>query len=295
MHRSGVIVLISGDIDFAETVHDLVHTGGYEVVLVHNRQTRKELCQNASKALSFESIVGNSEAIGGKKSRHCPGGHGTLKSFTHRDGFNCNLCSRAFPAGTAVYGCRKCDGGYDECQSCYTKAPDSKLPHDCSQDKTTRTKSSDGKGENKSKGGPPNKSAVPKAPSKTQKKGQFPCTGCDKVFASAESRDQHAEATGHASECDECGRVFQSENALKQHQTATGHEQMWDCNECGKEFRGLLNLARHLDATQHNRAESWNCDICDKAFDRLMDCLDHERLDHESGRHFESLCAAVFF
>jgi hypothetical protein len=252
--------------------------------LVHNRQTRKELCQNASKALSFESIVGNSEAIGGKKSRHCPGGHGTLKSFTHRDGFNCNLCSRAFPAGTAVYGCRKCDGGYDECQSCYTKAPDSKLPHDCSQDKTTRTKSSDGKGENKSKGGPPNKSAVPKAPSKTQKKGQFPCTGCDKVFASAESRDQHAEATGHASECDECGRVFQSENALKQHQTATGHEQMWDCDECGKEFRGLLNLARHLDATQHNRAESWNCDICDEAFDRLMDCLDHERL-----------CAAVFF
>lgn len=58
-HRSGIIVLISGDIDFAETVHDLVHTGGYTVVLIHNKQARPELCKNSSKALLFR---GHSEA-----------------------------------------------------------------------------------------------------------------------------------------------------------------------------------------------------------------------------------------
>lgn len=57
-HRAGIIVLVSGDIDFAETVHDLVHTGGYKVILIHNKQARAELCQNASTALRYEDIVG---------------------------------------------------------------------------------------------------------------------------------------------------------------------------------------------------------------------------------------------
>ncbi len=38
-------------------MHDLVHTGGYKVILIHNRQARPELCKNASSALSFEDIV----------------------------------------------------------------------------------------------------------------------------------------------------------------------------------------------------------------------------------------------
>jgi hypothetical protein len=55
-------------------------------------------------------------------SRPCPNGHGSLEHFiTDRAGFVCDLCSARFPAGSALYGCRKCDGGYDECRSCHTK------------------------------------------------------------------------------------------------------------------------------------------------------------------------------
>ena len=50
--------MISGDIDFAETVHDLVHTGGYKVILIHNKQARPELRRNASKALLWTDVVG---------------------------------------------------------------------------------------------------------------------------------------------------------------------------------------------------------------------------------------------
>ncbi len=55
-----------------------------------------------------------------RRPRYCPSGHGALKPFiTARDGYGCNLCSTRYPAGTTLYSCRKCDGGYDECHSCY--------------------------------------------------------------------------------------------------------------------------------------------------------------------------------
>ena len=55
--------------------------------------------------------------------RCCPGGHGSIMPFiTDCDGFICNMCLQTFPARSTLYGCRNCDGGYDECPPCYTSS-----------------------------------------------------------------------------------------------------------------------------------------------------------------------------
>lgn len=248
-HRSGIIVLISGDIDFAETVHDLVHTGGYKVILIHNRQTRPELRRNASKALEFEmvvrgSIVKTKNPSTGKKD---PGKNPNDKK-TNDIGI----------------------GGKNASKVGEKKDKSGRKKEDTSSNAASKSGSAAAK--------------VKKKQSKESKqpKKQWPCESCGKTFAAQESRDKHVEATGHIVQwgCDDCGKAFQTEMALQQHQDATGHDQI-SCDECNAKFNSMRMLSQHMEVTGHAAYLLWSCPMCkDAPWPCLKDLLDHMRLDH---------------
>jgi hypothetical protein len=249
-HRSGIIVLISGDIDFAETVHDLVHTGGYKVILIHNRQARPELCKNASKALRFEDVVG---------------GVGTASSGV------CGVDAENPKAKGDEKGVKKKDDRKETAKSTVKKVGNDEGKTPTKSNTDPKKKANDGrmKPETKKK-------------MSMSKKQTWPCESCGKKFLSQDARDSHVEATGHSIRwsCEECEKSFQSEKGLEQHQDATGHDQIC-CSECQNKFNSLRSLSQHLDATGHGNHLCWRCPHCDSgAFDRLKDLLDHLRLDH---------------
>ena len=257
-HRTGIIVLISGDIDFAETVHDLVHTGGYKVIVIHNKQARPELCKNASKALRFEDVVGDSGVADrpivdkGKKEGK-KDGNGKPKN-----------------AGADGKGSGKPKKEGDDAQA-------------RSKSKKGNVES-EGKSPSKRNDGNDGKKNGGKGPKKTSaaRKQTWPCESCGKKFLSQEARDSHVEATGHSAQwiCEECNKTFQSEKGLEQHQEATGHDQIC-CDDCGNRFNSLRSLSQHLDATGHGLHLCWSCPHChNETWDRLKDLLDHLRLDH---------------
>lgn len=242
-HRTGIIVLISGDIDFAETVHDLVHTGGYKVIVIHNKQARPELCKNATKALRFEDVVGglveNGKMDGKSKTKSNTGGDKAGKG----------------------------------------KAEETRVKNDNNSSKQKKSAPSESSGKREDGGG---KAGAKKTTSATAKKQMWPCESCGKKFASQEARDKHVEATGHSIQwtCEECTKSFSAEKGLEQHQEATGHDQIC-CDDCGNRFNSLRSLSQHLDATGHGTHLCWSCPHChNETWDRLKDLLDHLRLDH---------------
>lgn len=242
-HRTGIIVLISGDIDFAETVHDLVHTGGYKVIVIHNKQARPELCRNASKALRFEDVVGDSGV----------GDH--------------QLVDKGKPKNVGVEG--KGGGKSKKDEGDKSKKGKTELE---GKNPSRRGAGNDGK---KNGGKAAKKTSV-------ARKQTWPCESCGKKFLSQEARDSHVEATGHSIQwnCEECSRAFQTEKALEQHQDATGHDQIC-CDDCGMRFNSLRSLSQHLDATGHGSHLFWSCPHCpNDTWDRLKEMLDHLRLDH---------------
>jgi hypothetical protein len=245
-HRSGIIVLISGDIDFAETVHDLVHTGGYKVILIHNKQARQELCRNASKALRFEDVVGDA-----------------------------SVGERSFEKGR-----KELDNGF------LKKSDDGKSSgkgKKSGSESPAKSKNGPKKGDfegkrNDSSAGKDGK----KNGTRNTRKQYWPCESCGKKFLSQEARDSHVEATGHSIQwiCEECSKAFQSEKGLEQHQDATGHDQIC-CDDCGNIFNSMKSLSQHMDATGHGSQLSWSCPHCrGETWDRLKELLDHLRLDH---------------
>ena len=102
-NKSGVIVLITGDVDFAETIFDLVNSGGYKVILIHNQQARKELTKNASISIDFYTALKvncrcmqcnktfkSEEALSQHLKSH------TKETKAKESAVKCNQCSKSF-------------------------------------------------------------------------------------------------------------------------------------------------------------------------------------------------------
>ena len=227
MHRSGIIVLISGDIDFAETVHDLVHTGGYHVVLVHNRQARPELCKNASKALNFEEIVGG-VVDGAKKEKKKekdktkPAKVGTAAKQSKpgeqvQEGKKKKEEKKKEEKKSAPAAKKQPNAKRWPCQGC-AKTFSSQESRDMHVEMTGH--------------------AV-----------EWECQECGKVFQSERGLEQHQEATGHDQiSCSECGSAFNSMRSLSQHLDATKHcsYMTWSCPQCGDTWNRLKDVLDHV-------------------------------------------------
>jgi DNA-directed RNA polymerase subunit RPC12/RpoP len=275
-HRTGIIVLISGDIDFAETVHDLVHTGGYKVILIHNKQARPELCNNASEALSFEDIVKPFQQQGKEK----PRGPDDARSFSKEAN------GKAMVKADDSRAKDKAPRDKDRAPRDKDKAPRDKDRAPRDKDKAPRDTD---KAPRDKDAAPKDKAAKDKGVSRTGKKKvvvqqkvkQWTCAGCPKKFNSEEKRDAHASSTGHAAQwdCDTCGKLFESEKSLEQHQESTGHDQI-TCDDCGKTFNSVMSMDQHWESTGHCEDRVWPCSQCDDAFPRLRELNAHLTLDH---------------
>jgi rubrerythrin len=222
-HRSGIIVLISGDIDFAETVHDLVHTGGYKVILIHNRQTRSELRRNASKALEFETVVGGA-VQGNKNSSTGRKDISGKKDKTGRKKESNNKNSADKSASVSSKSKKK--------ESKQSKQPKKQWPCESCGKKFAAQESRD------------------KHVEATGHVVQWGCDDCGKAFQSELALQQHQDATGHDQiSCDECDAKFNSLRSLSQHMEATGHAAYlsWNCPICKDEpWPSLKDLLDHL-------------------------------------------------
>lgn len=255
-HRTGIIVLISGDIDFAETVHDLVHTGGYKVIVIHNKQARPELCKNASSALRFEDVVGGG---GGDSEKGKKEGNGKPK--------NSNSGTDSGKSGVSGKGKKEGDNA--------------RVKNDNSKQKKGAVEV-EGKNSSSGKKHDVGGKGGSKKTTSAARKQTWPCESCGKRFVSQEARDNHVDATGHSIQwiCEECTKSFSTEKGLEQHQEATGHDQIC-CEDCGNRFNSLRSLSQHLDATGHGAHLCWSCPHChNETWDRLKELLDHLRLDH---------------
>lgn len=277
-HRSGIIVLISGDIDFAETVHDLIHTGGYRVILIHNKQARPELRKNATKAISFEDVV-RGEGGGGRDD--------AAKDIRKDD---------KAPKPTKS-GEKKKDGERDQKP---TKAPKG--------DKKKDTE----KGQKPAKFEPVHYSTI-----RTTTRA-WNCGECGKSFQNEASMDQHKAATGHDEKitCQECEKTFGDINSLAQHLEATQHckKTAWPCPRCKNEsWKSLKKLLAHLQELDENpsgadggnngnsREHRANCDVCSKTIMgvryKCLDCPDYDECSkcrgngmlHAEGHSFYAL------
>jgi uncharacterized LabA/DUF88 family protein/uncharacterized C2H2 Zn-finger protein len=90
-HKPCVIVLISGDVDFTETLVDL-RSHGYRIVLFHNQMARKELLGAADVCISFDGL--------GSSKHHASG---VAKKDAKSNGIHsCNVCKKAFRSDVAV-------------------------------------------------------------------------------------------------------------------------------------------------------------------------------------------------
>lgn len=53
-------------------------------------------------------------------SKTCPSSHNLRILSTPTDNWSCSKCRKKFPAGTTLFGCRKCN--YDECSNCFQQS-----------------------------------------------------------------------------------------------------------------------------------------------------------------------------
>jgi DNA-directed RNA polymerase subunit RPC12/RpoP len=226
-HRSGIIVLISGDIDFAETVHDLVHTGGYKVILIHNRQARPELRKNASKALSFEDVVGVAGTAKGdsrKDDRRTISNEGNKKG----DKSNEKMIDKR-PTK---------DGDKKLAKKPPPKKVVARQHHQVEQWKCVGCAKSF-----------QSEKARDSHVAATGHIVEWDCSECGKLFKSEVGLEQHKDATGHGQiACEECGKQFNNMKSLAQHLRATKHcdELCWCCPLCKEEWDDLLELLDHV-------------------------------------------------
>ncbi|KAI3656895.1 hypothetical protein MP638_001387 [Amoeboaphelidium occidentale] len=211
-HRSGIIVLISGDIDFAETLHDLVHTGGYTVILIHNGHARLELRNNASELRDFEDVVSDNSLI--TKKFTTP----SKKAATEESLWSCEVCGKTFASQKARDSHVEATGHLNECNEC-GKTFQSKLSLKQHQDSLMH--------------------------------GSVKCNECGKEFQSSKSLEQHQNATGHISvSCDDCGNIFTSLQRIHQHMARKNHSgsSSWECRQCPDDapWYSLSDLLDHL-------------------------------------------------
>ncbi|KAF5594848.1 hypothetical protein FPANT_4758 [Fusarium pseudoanthophilum] len=117
------------------------------------------------------------------------------------------------------------------------------------------------------------------------------CIDCDKLFyAGRKARDQHCQATGHASpafECDSCSDCFEDEYDRRQHMNLEQHwrlnaptcqlcgdkavtqaeireheiESHFHCADCNRQFMNANNLRMHLNSKLH-RVSAVKCPFC---------------------------------
>lgn len=124
---------------------------------------------------------------------------------------------------------------------------------------------------------------------------KFPCTNCNKTFASQIRLLSHRR-TAHSSErrfkCNICGKPFKKQIHLRNHlRTHTG-ERPFQCSVCGKTFSSLTNLTRH--SLTHTGVRPYRCDICHKAFTQSSNLRQHRLLHSNPTPSACPECSATF-
>jgi len=94
----------------------------------------------AAQAIAWESDASPEEQKAVDCS--CPAGHALLASWTDLEGYSCSACAQAFPQGTLLHGCRRCD--FDLCAACLRRRASPLLGSDrpcrsrCAPDRSSR-------------------------------------------------------------------------------------------------------------------------------------------------------------
>ncbi|KAI0386063.1 hypothetical protein F5Y04DRAFT_163258 [Hypomontagnella monticulosa] len=87
------------------------------------------------------------------------------------------------------------------------------------------------------------------------------CDDCNRVFATARARDQHADALDHSPlnyECDFCDHwIFPDYQTVAQHEADHHHH----CTDCNRTFMNANNLRMHMNSRIH-RGTSIQCPFC---------------------------------
>ena len=113
---------------------------------------------------------------------------------------------------------------------------------------------------------------------RTELRGRFACTQCEKVFTARASLTRHVQIhTGQFKySCKICGRQFNIDTNYKIHMRA--HEGLkYYCQYCGKSFVKKQTLDYHLSI--HTGQYRFACDVCGKGFN------DKTKFENHLGSH----------
>jgi uncharacterized C2H2 Zn-finger protein len=287
-------------------VHDLVKTGGYRVILVHNKQAREELKKNASQAFEFEKLCGSAlNPLKASKSQE------SINS-SKEERYECKQCPRIFTLKDAFRKHQEASGHSNfengekvskSGSSSSLNIPNSILNFRNRQNsyvpKIVKSVSSESFHQ-RAKSGDVNSSSSVSLDRDSRKLSSQDIT---KRSASRLSQVVTAEKglkkSGSLPEmpgsfsCKECGKIFQKQHALSRHQDSTGHKKeedsldkhiahtnMWYCEACGNEFENEKTLDVHQEQTSHCM-QLYKCNQCDQAFTVERVLLAHVEAAHK--------------
>merc|ERR1719471_1657928 len=104
----------------------------------------------------------------------------------------------------------------------------------------------------------------------------FPCTKCDKSFATNSDLRQHMTVHGEGKvfECEECGRTFSNRDSIILHQKQHRNERTHFCMVCDKGFFKSSCLTRHMRT--HTGERPYVCNYCNKGFSQCTTLKTHK-------------------
>ena len=89
--------------------------------------------------------------------------------------------------------------------------------------------------------------------------------------------------------CKVCGMEFSSSSGLKSHSDSVHKVVKYKCQTCDKSYSCLENLKGHINQ-EHDKVNSYDCDICNKVFLKKNYLAKHKRDDHENKIRVKQKC-----
>lgn len=125
---------------------------------------------------------------------------------------------------------------------------------------------------------------IAKAPKKAK---NYPCSACEKRFASPRDVKRHMKRI-HSAErkhvCSTCGKAYTRSDELKSHKRSHTGEKPFQCAYCDYCSAQKVNLRHHI--AQHHGHKEYQCARCGKEFARKIDFQRHETI-HSSVKPFQ--------
>ncbi|XP_055380602.1 zinc finger protein 567-like [Condylostylus longicornis] len=134
-----------------------------------------------------------------------------------------------------------------------------------------------------------------KTETNTKKGKRFPCSECDKTYATKAKQKIHIATHFELPplfKCEECGGVYSSKDVLKAHMRTHTGERPLKCRLCPKDYRTHHGLISHM--MTHTGTRKFSCRFCEKRFYTKINVIHHERIHTGEKPYMCDICGEKF-